>query len=40
MHIRDLGLLAAKVAVGALITLVPLLILGGGLWATQKLLIH
>jgi hypothetical protein len=40
MYLRDVRLLAAKIAVGALITLVPLLILVGGLWATQKLLGH
>jgi hypothetical protein len=40
MHLRDLGLLSRKIAVGAVITLVPLLILAGGLWATQKLLAH
>jgi hypothetical protein len=38
MQLRDLGLLASKIAVGAVVTLVPLLILAGGLWATQKLL--
>jgi hypothetical protein len=40
MHLRDLGLLSRKIGVGAVITLVPLLILAGGLWATQKLLAH
>jgi hypothetical protein len=40
MHLKDLGLLTGKIAVGAVITLVPLLILAGGLWVTQKLLAH
>jgi hypothetical protein len=40
VHLRDLGLLSGKIVVGAVITLVPLLILAGGLWAIQKLLAH
>jgi hypothetical protein len=40
MRLRDLSLLIGKIAVGAVITLVPLLILAGGLWATQRLLAH
>lgn len=40
MRVRDVSLLAGKIAVGAVVTLVPLLILAGGLWATQKLLAH
>jgi hypothetical protein len=40
MNLKDLGLMTGKIAVGAVITLVPLLILAGGLWATQKLLAH
>jgi hypothetical protein len=40
MHLRDLALLIGKIAVGVVVALVPLLILTGGLWATQKLLSH
>jgi hypothetical protein len=40
MRVADLSLLIGKIAVGAIVTLVPLLILAGGLWATQKLLAH
>jgi len=40
MRIADVSLLFRKIAVGALVTLVPLLILAGGLWITQRLLTH
>jgi hypothetical protein len=40
MRTADFSLLAKKIAVGVALTLVPLLILAGGLWATTKLLAH
>ena len=40
MRTRDLVLMLGKIGVGVLVTLAPLLILTGGLWATQKLLSH
>jgi hypothetical protein len=40
MRIADFGVLAKKIAVGAVVTLVPLMIIAGGLWITQKLLSH
>jgi hypothetical protein len=40
MRIADLTLLMRKIAVGVAVTLVPLLILAGGLWVTQKVLAH
>ncbi len=36
MQISDVWLLAKKIAVGVAITVVPLGILAGGLWITQK----
>jgi len=38
MGVSDLVLLAKKIAVGILVTLVPLVILTGGLWVSQKAL--
>lgn len=38
MGVSDLVLLAKKIAVGILVTLVPLAILIGGLWVSQKAL--
>jgi hypothetical protein len=38
MEVSDLVLLAKKIAVGIVITLVPLGILTGGLWVSQKAL--
>jgi hypothetical protein len=38
MRIADLSLLFKKIAVGFVVTLVPLLILAGGLWVTRELL--
>lgn len=35
MRISDLSLLAKKIAVGVIITLVPLGIVAGSLWVTQ-----
>ncbi len=40
MQIADFSLLLRKIAVGTAVTLVPLLILAGGLWITQRLLDH
>jgi hypothetical protein len=40
MLMADLSLLLRKIAVGAAVTLVPLLILAGGLWITRQLLAH
>jgi hypothetical protein len=36
MQINDVWLLAKKIVVGVVITIVPLVILAGGLWITQK----
>jgi len=38
MRTSDLTLLLQKIAVGLLVTIVPLLILGGGIWLTRTLL--
>jgi uncharacterized protein YneF (UPF0154 family) len=38
MGVSDFVLLAKKIAVGILITLIPLGILTGGLWVSQKAL--
>jgi uncharacterized protein YneF (UPF0154 family) len=38
MGVSDLVLLAKKIAVGILVTLIPLGILTGGLWVSQKTL--
>ena len=38
MQLRDLAIVLGKIGVGVVVTLVPLLILAGGLWATQRLL--
>lgn len=40
MRIADFLLLIRKIAVGVAITVAPLLILAGGLWATRRLLGH
>jgi hypothetical protein len=40
MRVADFGLLMKKIAVGVALTLVPLLILAGGLWVTRELLAH
>jgi hypothetical protein len=40
MQIADFSLLLRKIAVGVAVTVVPLAILAGGLWITQKLLGH
>jgi hypothetical protein len=40
MLMADLSLLLRKIAVGVAVTLVPLLILAGGLWITRQLLAH
>jgi len=40
MRIADLTLLFRKIAVGVVVTLVPLLILAGALWVTRKLLTY
>ena len=40
MRTKDLALVLGKIGVGAVVILVPLLILVGGLWATQRLLAH
>lgn len=37
MNLTDLWLLTKKILVGIVITLVPLAILAGGLWLTQRL---
>jgi hypothetical protein len=36
MNFKDAWLLTKKIMVGIVITLVPLAILGGGLWLTQR----
>jgi hypothetical protein len=38
MRLNDLTLLLKKIAVGVAVTLVPLLILTGGIWLTRTLL--
>ncbi len=38
MGVSDLVLLAKKIAVGILVTVIPLGILTGGLWVSQKAL--
>jgi hypothetical protein len=38
MRVSDLVLLGKKIGVGILISLIPLVILTGGLWFSQKLL--
>ncbi|SKC83876.1 hypothetical protein SAMN05660236_4577 [Ohtaekwangia koreensis] len=38
MTLSDVTTLAKKILVGILVTLVPFIILFGGLWLTQKLL--
>jgi len=40
MRIADFSLLAKKIAVGIAVTVIPLLILAGGLWVTRMLLAH
>jgi hypothetical protein len=40
MRIADFSLVLRKIAVGVALTLVPLLILAGGLWATRQILAH
>lgn len=37
MRVSDLMLLAKKIAVGIVVTVVPLIILTGGLWLGQKI---
>jgi len=38
MTINDVSLLGKKVLVGIIITIIPFIIIFGGLWLTQKLL--
>lgn len=38
MTINDVSLLGKKVLVGVIVTLIPFIIIFGGLWLTQKLL--
>lgn len=38
ISIRDVPTLAKKILIGILVTVVPFLILFGGLWATKKIL--
>ncbi|WP_183556765.1 hypothetical protein [Mucilaginibacter sp. SP1R1] len=38
MTINDVSLLGKKVLVGIIVTLIPFVIIFGGLWLTQKLL--
>jgi hypothetical protein len=40
MQFSDFTLLIRKIAVGVVITVVPLLILAGGMWATKHFLGH
>jgi hypothetical protein len=40
MRIVDFAVLLKKIALGAVITLVPLIILTGGLWLTRRILAH
>jgi len=38
MTLSDVTLLGKKILVGVIITIVPFIIIAGGLWLTQKLL--
>jgi len=38
MRLNDFSLLLKKIAVGVIVTIVPLLILTGGIWLTRALL--
>jgi hypothetical protein len=38
MTINDVSLLGKKVLVGVIVTLIPFIIIFGGLWLTQRLL--
>lgn len=38
MRFSDVWLLSKKIVVGVIVTVVPLVILAGGLWITQKLI--
>ncbi|WP_428330055.1 hypothetical protein [Mucilaginibacter sp.] len=38
MTLSDVSLIGKKILVGVVITLIPFIIIAGGLWATQKLL--
>jgi uncharacterized membrane protein len=38
MTINDVSLLGKKILVGVIVTLIPFVIIFGGLWLTQKLL--
>ncbi|MEZ2335384.1 hypothetical protein AB6735_07100 [Mucilaginibacter sp. RCC_168] len=38
MTLNDVSLLGKKILVGVIITLIPFVIIFGGLWLTQKLL--
>jgi hypothetical protein len=38
MHLDDLSLLLKKIAVGLVVTVVPLVILASGIWLTRALL--
>lgn len=38
MTLSDVTLLGKKILVGIIITLIPFIIIVGGLWATQKIL--
>ena len=40
MTLSDVTLIGKKVLVGMVVTLVPFIIIFGGLWLTQKLLIN
>jgi hypothetical protein len=40
MNISDSWLLLKKIAVGIVITIVPLIIIAGGLWSIQRLRPH
>ena len=38
MTLADVSLIGKKIVVGIVITLIPFIIIAGGLWLTQKLL--
>lgn len=40
MRIADFAVLLKKIALGAVITVIPLIILAGGLWLTKRILAH
>jgi len=40
MTLSDVSILGKKILVGIIITIIPFIIIAGGLWLTQRLLSH